>query len=242
MINDNLLKKWFDEYEIKARLIPSVILCLPIVFLGVAAPKGWIVKVSLLLGESILIITFCKILMGIVQAAGNIYQDNISGKWNGLPSTRFLRKNDSKFSIDFKEKFVQKVKNILGIELNIEDDRSINTTFSAIRAYLHKYDKEKKWQKFNIEYGFHRNLSGLKVWLILLHIFVLTLYIILCSYGIVIFSASSIIGWSLIFIIYILISFFSPRSCKINAEHYAESAIMTFYEMPVNQKKGVIYW
>jgi hypothetical protein len=234
MINDKLLKKWFDEYEIKARLISIVILCLPMIFLGVAAPKEWIVKVSLLIGESIFFITFCKILMGIVQTAGNIYQDKILQEWDGLPSTRFLRKNDSKFSINFKEKFVQKVKSILSIELDIEDDSSINTAFSAIKTYLHKYDKEKKWQKFNIEYGFHRNLSGLKVWLILLHIFVLSLYIILVSYGIAIFSASSIIVWLLIFIIYILISFFSPRSCKINAEHYAESAIMTFYEMPVN--------
>lgn len=230
MIPYNLLKKWFDEYEIRARLIPGMISCLPFIFIGLAVPKEWHSKISILLGESIFFIAFCKTIMGFAQAAGNKYQDRIKQEWNGLPSTRFLRKEDSKYSIGFKEKFAKAVQRKLDIDLDIQDDQSIETSFSAIKTYLHKYDKNKKWQIYNIEYGFHRNLCGLRLWLICSHLTVVLIYSLLAYFEFTILSAAMFMFWVAIFIIILLISFTSPKSCKINAEHYAEKAIMTFYE------------
>jgi len=235
MIPEKLLKKWFDEYEIKARLIPGIILCLPLFFLGIAVPKEWFSKVSLLVGETVIFIAFCKILMGLAQTAGNKYQDKIKKEWNGLPSTRFLRKEDPKYSLEFKEKVVGKVKELLEINLDIENDLSINTAFSAIKTYLHKYDKDKKWQKFNIEYGFHRNLSGLRLWLISSHMFALILYVSLDYLKFAVLSGAVLVLWGIILMVLLIVSYTSPRSCRINSEHYADSTIMTFYEMPVEK-------
>lgn len=240
MIPEKLLKKWFDEYEIKARLIPGIMLCLPLFFLSIAVPTEWYSKVSLLIGESMIFLSFCKILMGLAQAAGNDYQNRIKKKWNGLPSTRFLRKDDSQYSIEFKKRFIAQVKTVLEIDLDIGNDQSIDTAFSAIKTYLHTFDKNKKWQKFNIEYGFHRNLSGLRLWLILSHIAALILYVILITFNLVVLSGPMLVLWIIIFLIFIIISFSSPRSCRINAEHYADSAIMSFYELIREERSGKI--
>jgi len=231
MISYKLLRKWFDEYEIRSRLIPGMISCLPLIFIGLAIPKEWHSKISLLLGESIFFIVFCKTIMGFAQAAGNKYQDRIRQRWKGLPSTRFLRKNDPKYSIGFKEKFAKAVKRKLEIDLDIQDDQSIETSFSAIKTYLHKYDKNKNWQIYNIEYDFHRNLCGLRLWLICSHVTAVLIYSLLAYFEFTILSPAMFMIWIAIFIIILLISFTSPKNCKINAEHYAEKTIMTFYEL-----------
>jgi len=231
MIPYKFLRKWFDDYEIKARLIPGIISCLPFVFLGLTVPKEWYSKVSLLLGESLIFIAFSKTIMGFVQAAGNKYQDRIKQEWKGLPSTRFLRENDQKYSIDFKYKFAAAAKRKLNIDTDIHDNQSIDTVFSAIRTYLHKYAKDDKWQIYNMEYGFHRNLCGLRPWLIISHLTALLIYLVLVYFKLTTPSPAMFLLWAAIFMLFLLISFTSPNSCKTNAEHYADKAIMTFYEL-----------
>lgn len=228
---EKLLGKWFDEYEIKTRVLPSIIGSLPFIFLGLAVPKEWYVKLALLAGESFIIVAFFKGLVGIIQAEGNRYQDRMESEWNGLPSTRFLRKSDERYSIEFKEQFAKAVKRKLGIELNIENDQSIKTAFSAIKNYLHRNDKQKRWQIHNIDYGFHRNMCGLRIWLLSSHFAALILYILLIWLNVTTISGEMITLWAVICLFMVGLCFASPRACKINAEHYADKTIMTFYEM-----------
>jgi hypothetical protein len=230
MISEKTLAKWFDEYEIKARLIPAIIAFLPFIFLGLALPKESLSKLLLLAGEAVLLVALCKTIMGMVQTAGNKYQEKIIKEWNGLPATRYLRQSDKKYSLDFKNSMAKKVKSVLEINLDIENDQSIDTAISAIKTYLHNHDENKKWQIYNIDYGFHRNLSGLRTWMILSHITVGLIYAGMAYFKILEPSAEMITLWLIILALYILIALTSPKSCKTNAEHYAEKAIMTFYE------------
>lgn len=231
MIVEKLLGKWFDEYEIRTRVIPGILACLPFLFLGLAVPKEWYSKLALTAGESLIVVAFFKGIVGIVQAEGNRYQEKIEQEWNGLPSTRFLRKDDERYSIEFKEQFATVVKRTFGINLNIEDDKSIRTAFAAIKNFLHRNDKQKRWQIHNIDYGFHRNMCGLRWWIILSHISALIIYSVLASLKLAEMNGAMIVLWFIVLLFFTALFFACPRGCKINAEHYADKAIMTFYEM-----------
>lgn len=53
MISLNFIEKTFDDYEIKARLIPGIMANLLIIFLGLVVPADWNVKSLILLSESV---------------------------------------------------------------------------------------------------------------------------------------------------------------------------------------------
>jgi len=224
---EKILTKWFDEYEIKARIFPVIILSLPFILLGISLQMP-----SFLFAESFFIILFCKVLMGFVQTKGNDYQDRMIKEWGGLPSTRYIRKADKKYTIEFKNKFINKVKKLLDIELDIKNDQSIITVFSAIRAYLHNFDKRKNWHKFDIDYGFFRNLSGLRIWIIGSYFSAVSVYIVLFLFQHADTSEHIVFSWLILFLMFLIIQFYSPKACQRNAVHYAESVIMSFFEMP----------
>jgi hypothetical protein len=230
--------EWLDPYEIRARISPTIIVFSPIVLLIVLTWPDLLSALNLVLGETILVIFFLYALSFLMRYYGRKIEPILWSQWNGAPSTRFMRWNDPTFSISFKEKTRDILKNQFNIvllsremenKMPAEADRQIESAFLQVKAFLYKNDPEGLWKKHNMEYGFNRNLVGSRqVWLILSIIGTLAFSLLWLQFGgntyllgIVVDSieilCSIIVGWH-----------YLPLLTKTAANRYAESAWSAF--------------
>lgn len=158
-----------DKYEIKARILPGILLCVPVLITigAIGIEKfDWLTSI---LGSTTIMLTMSYGLSMFMRAGGIKLQEKSWIKWGGPPSTRFLRWRDKTLSDQKKKIIHEKVKKDFGIELlsaeeeNLdpsEADRLISDAFNSIRQNLREKKKNQLWEKHNIEYGFYRNFLG----------------------------------------------------------------------------------
>jgi hypothetical protein len=170
-----MIEKVLDEYEIKARMAPALILILPLVVaILYAAPvlSSWPVFAA---GG-----VFCLVLVyGLsyfVRWQGVSIEPKLWASWGGPPSTRFLRHSDLTFSEQTKSRIRAEAEKLFSVRLLSADaerrepsraDRLIEDVFRDVRQYVRKHDSDGLWSKHNAEYGFTRNLLACRLlWLI----------------------------------------------------------------------------
>jgi hypothetical protein len=168
-----MIEKILDDYDLKARIAPGLIVSLPVVVDAVyAAPvlsswpvfaAGGICSLALVYG-----------LGHLVRARGKAIEADLWRRWGGPPSTRFMRQRDSFFGSDFKrstaralaEKFSSKL--LTAAEESSDParaDKVIADAFRHVRQYLRQHDPNGLWYKNNVEYGFCRNLLACRgIW------------------------------------------------------------------------------
>jgi hypothetical protein len=161
------MKDYFDLYEIKARVVPSIIILLPFIILILM----WIGFDKYDATSSV----FTGII-GIVTlyACGQLFakmgrnmQIILFKKWGGTPSIQIIRWKDNTLSNEQKENIINKVKKILEYEMptleeeendpKVADDRR-DMIFKDIRSYLYENESKGLWREHLAEYGFARNL------------------------------------------------------------------------------------
>jgi len=160
----------FDAYARNARVYPAILISIPIVItcysFSILINSPIFLKIT---GSSTIILVGIVLLSAIVRFFGKKIEPNIWKKWKGAPSTRFLRKNNTKIAKEIKEKFYKKILAETNIDLanNLTDER-INQAFAFVRHALRQKDKKGLVAKFNCEYGFTRNLMGSRwLWIVL---------------------------------------------------------------------------
>jgi len=227
----------FDSYERNARVYPAIIVSLPLIITCYSISslfKGsFTIKLSI---NSPIILATLVLLSNIVRHYGKETESKIWKDWGGAPSTRFLRKDDTYFASATKQKIYQKILREENINLDADNsDEKINQAFRVICNRLRLQKNKGLWQKFNMEYGFNRNLLGSrKIWLILSILssatcFAVNFYlgnnsnflIILGGFvnlGIV--CVSILCGWIII-----------PKLIKGIAERYAEEVILSYLRL-----------
>lgn len=159
----------FDQYELRARLAPTILLLLPIAaFLAVFIPVD---KLTLGVGIASGVIGLA-ILYFVAQLTGYFgrrLQPTLFEQWDGAPSTRFLRWRDDHFTVDQKQAIaavVQKQfrRSLPTAEQEAADpsqaDRRITEIFNEVRHHLHTNKVEGLWRSHLAEYGLARNLIG----------------------------------------------------------------------------------
>lgn len=222
------LSNYFDEYTIKARVIPALVAFFPILIFPLLLTNHNYLNFSLTaLAEMIILIPLLTLLAGIMQAAGNKYQEKLIKKWNGLPSTRYLRANDPTFGQEIKQELYKKIEKVFSVSIAGKNDNEINSVFDRIKSFLRKHSPQGLYQQHNISYGFYRNLAGMRWYSLSAVIIVAVVYLMLVKVNVTEIQQADYYILFLM-ILFQLFSLFSPYLCKINAEHYARESLNSF--------------
>ncbi|MCI0617958.1 hypothetical protein L0244_33715 [bacterium] len=221
------IKHSFDEYIIKARVIPALIAFSPILLIPLIFVDATQSKILTIIGEALLLIPLLTLLSGIMQAAGNKYQQKIIRVWDGLPSTRYLREQDQTLGIEVKRNIYKLIKKTFDISIDGKNDNEIIGVFDRMKAYLRDREPKALYQRHNINYGFYRNLSGTR-WYSLVGAFTVVFgYWVLSQCGIIKPELGDMLVLGAILFLQLL-PLSAPYLCKINAEHYAREALHLF--------------
>jgi hypothetical protein len=231
--------KWFDAYEIRARIIPSAIVVSPlIVTLGLALFASldslWKAASTTAVG-----VASCYALsLLLIRGRGSRIEGYLWNTWGGPPSTRFLRWRDNTFGQDLKRNIHSAVETTLRIKLKSETeeredptaaDQQINDAFHQVRTMIRLKNQDGLWSVHNAEYGFCRNLlANSDIWLSLAGIGVLA-----CGGAWWVIRESAWLFGTVINLILFATALISrrhslPRACRHAADRYAESAWNAF--------------
>ncbi len=158
-----------DEYARKARLYPAVLVALPIAILGVAAfpsPPTWWKGILGLLGSGAVL----QVASQFGRTFGRRKQDDLFKAWGGPPTTELLRFENAtnKTRITQLHKDVEQA---TGLKLPDEaserkDPEAADEVYSLAAERLRGYTRDQKRFPLvfeeNCNYGFRRNMFGLR--------------------------------------------------------------------------------
>lgn len=166
-----MIEKILDDYDLKARVAPGLIVALPVLVDTVyAAPilsswpifaAGGVCSLALVYG-----------LGHLARARGEAIEAKLWEGWGGPPSTRFLRHRDSFFTEELKAPIRNALAKKFRSRLLSPDeekgeperaDKAIVDAFRQVRQYLRQHDPRGLWYNHDVEYGFSRNLLGCRV-------------------------------------------------------------------------------
>ena len=181
----------FDNYTVRARIQPIFLVMVPLgIFLFVLMP-GDSMPIGALLG---IIVTGggTALLAQIARDRGSNKQPALWDKWGGAPTTRLLRFRDSPNKVTlghWRAKLEQLTGNRLPTEEEeVEDpivaDQHYESAIYVLRNATYNATKFPLVFAENVNYGFRRNLWGMKPYGIVISILAMT-----CSWG---FSLSTV--------------------------------------------------
>jgi len=164
-----------DHYERKARFLPAVLSILPL--FPVATTFG----VPLLAWGKLLVVgaglwaIVAVALSHVASAFGNRLQDKLWPDWpHDAPTNRWLHPDEKSISVQQKQIWYQAIKNLVQIDIHKAVDAkepdelkaTINDAVKTLRSRIWKTPEAERAQIHNIDYGFARNLTGLRpVWI-----------------------------------------------------------------------------
>jgi hypothetical protein len=162
-----------DPYERKGRLSPACIAILPAIVLILSLNTGnesWVPKLLATSGVGgVLIIGLAQ----FASAAGNRFSDKFWPPKGGLPTLRWLRPGDAGHSTAQKHQWYAAIKQLTGLDIAqtldakpTEEVSIIEDATRQIRAKLRGKAVARMVDLHNLEYGFARNLAGLR-WVML---------------------------------------------------------------------------
>lgn len=232
--------EWLDQYEVKARIAPTVVILSPLLFalffvvLGVTG--SWPGALGSL-GVVALLLVY--VLSFLPRQLGRRVEPGLWAGWGGPPTTRRMRWRDSALDKETKRRLRERAEEVSGVTLlsEVEEDKDpkeadelIVRSFEQVRATVRNEDPYGIWTRHNAEYGANRNLLGSRwLWLGLSALGALVCgavwyfgtpnFWIYLGLGVEGVSAvvAYLMGW------YVL-----PRSTKVAADRYAESVSGAF--------------
>jgi hypothetical protein len=238
-----MIEKFLDEYELKARIVPGVIIAIPLladIAYAASTVRNWP-------GFAAVGICGAAIAYGLgylVRERGRAIEPKLWLGWNGPPSVRLLRHRDRTLGPELKGSVYAALTKKLSVTLMTiaeEDanprraDEAISDAFRRVRAFLRASDPSGLWFKNNIEYGFSRNLLGSRaIWLSssLGGIGFAVLYAL--KTGRSIMNAASLIGFLSLACATYIGWVVLPRITKLIADRYGELAWLAFLQSSSN--------
>lgn len=163
-----LIEHFSDPYERKARLMPGLLVALPVLvpLVAVYGPKNAVLtSVLALLGGCGAIFA----LANIARGRGKALEEAMVKRWGGLPTTILLRHQDTFFDSYTKERYHEMIRTKLGISVpNAAEETAApheaDQVYMAATRRLRELTRgdNKLLLKENIAYGFHRNMTAMK--------------------------------------------------------------------------------
>lgn len=224
----------FDSYTFKARLLPVTLTILPItIIIFLIFPETY-AKLSIMIGTfSLFGLTWLFSQLG--RDFGKKKEYILFNQWGGAPTTLMLRHRDSKFTKISLLRYHKKLATLINIEMpapetELSDPVVADEIYKSCIDYLKERTREHKLFPLvfaeNINYGFRRNLWGIKPLAITVGIVCLIIVLFFLWLGSI---TVSVLSLSSIFILLLLqiiwISCIRPDWIKIAAFAYAERLI-----------------
>ena len=160
-----------DRYERKARLLPGLLLAAgPALTAGALLQElsAWYTAVGAAVGVEFL----AAIVLGhYARARGRGIEESLWASWGGPPTTRWLRPNDTTCSDQQKSKWRGAIKRQTGMTIpaSVPDggtdasiDQAIAEATRQLRYVLRNKPNAAILQSHNEDYGFARNLYGVR--------------------------------------------------------------------------------
>ena len=166
------MKLKLDEYDIKAKAIPSFFSTIPILVLVYFYLYPWMKDfIEFIMGAEILgllsgSVIFTFTFMEICRLIGVQYEDVYFKDGLHMPTTNLLMYSDSTFTQPYKDRLRSKIKNDFGIDLpgeaeELENQQSTRQAIKEAVGFVRKQVKKGYLTHHkNIQYGFARNLVG----------------------------------------------------------------------------------
>lgn len=157
-----------DVYEHKARVIPGLLVALPIIVPLVCVYGPQHPTLTAVVG----LLATCGVMFALANIArgrGKKVEERLVRRWGGLPTTLALRHRDSFLDSVTKNRYHTQIKAKLGIAMPTREEeeaspRQADDAYSAASHQLRELTRggAKLLLKENIAYGFHRNMLGMK--------------------------------------------------------------------------------
>ncbi|MFG8998031.1 hypothetical protein ACEPVS_31905, partial [Pseudomonas aeruginosa] len=157
-----------DPYERKARVIPGLLVSLPLLvpLLCVYGAKHPVLtSVIGLLGGCGAIYA----LASVARGRGKKLEEKLLKRWGGMPTTLALRHRDRFLDSISKQRYHKEISKKLGIDMPSEQDEALDPNkaddiYIGATKRLRELTRSNKnlLLKENIAYGFHRNMVAMK--------------------------------------------------------------------------------
>ena len=165
----NKLKDFFDDFTFYGRVMPIIVLLMPIIVLGII--KGivqdcWLDSAIL----STISLAFLSLTSKIARNLGKEYEKKMFKQLGGIPTTIVQRFSDDTFDNVTKQRYHKKLNQFNGLALpvdksqeTIDHDEQYTSAANILRNYANSNrDKEPRVYQELKEYNFWRNLYGAK--------------------------------------------------------------------------------
>jgi hypothetical protein len=157
-----------DPYERKARIIPGLLTALPILLpiLCIYGSKHPILTsvITLLAGCGAIFA-----LGSVARGLGKSLEEKLILEWGGMPTTVCLRYRDQFLDSFTKQRYRDLIKSKLDISMPTAEEEAANPSqaddiYIGVGRKLRELTRDNKSLLFkeNINYGFHRNMAGMK--------------------------------------------------------------------------------
>jgi hypothetical protein len=159
--------QYLDEYDFRARLVPSIFVTLPAIFAVLALLPSWrgflvapAIEVALVL-----------VLVRIARDEGKKLEPQVVREWDGPPTTRYLRHRTDEIEQPLRDRYRAAISKATGINLPDAAAEAANPAgadalyASAIAVFRDQRRDKKKYPLIfaeNCNYGMMRNLLGLR--------------------------------------------------------------------------------
>lgn len=242
----------YDNYKEYSQFLPTIILLIPIiteitVLLYALEAKYIIVGIT---PVGIFVILMLALMPRVIHRGKNL-EDKLFKKWGGMPSTRFLRRDNKEYK---NSKYVRDLlfKVITQCEKPKKNDEEKSREKADVlyeNAVVALRNKTRDKCKYNVlyeankKYGFLRNLLGVKWFAIITSVVFIILNVIMNCKINIICDANILVGQNIILIIYIVFMLFvvNEQILKDTADNYAIRLFETLnilYDTNIENEKG----
>ena len=108
--------KYLDEYDFRARFVPSIIVTLPIISAIIAVFPPARQLYGLLIGP-VLEVVLVLVLVRVARDEGKKIEPQLIKEWDGLPTTRYLRHRNDELEGPTRERYKATLFKLTGLEL-----------------------------------------------------------------------------------------------------------------------------
>ncbi len=227
-----------DSYERKARLLPALLsgsVAIPSIGAVAGGSLSWLSSVSISVGIGALI---AVVISYAASAAGRAYEKALWPAWpNDAPTNRWLLPDDETCSRQQKETWYRRIVELTGLDVaaaagssETELHRVINDAVRLLRDRIRNSDVGRMLATHNEDYGFARNLAGLRV--VWMPTSAASMVVSWIAYAVADTSIVWPLAASAIVAAAVLGSFVLPGYVRQRADRYAESFFAALDQLP----------
>ena len=233
----------FDIYSLKARVYPCSIVLLPCLLLAIfyiTNIEAYYHYLTSFIGIGV----FSFVLAQIGRDQGKKKEKKLFEHWGGKPTNMILRHSNNHLDVHTKKRFHTKLEQVIPDmkiptpEEELEDLYAADCIYDSCTKYL--ISKTRDTNKYhllfkeNINYGFRRNLWGMKAWALTIIVGCLIIHALIATEKFTTFETPNTTDWLLLATLVIISMFWlftvNKEWIKVTAFAYAERLHETLHE------------